>query len=134
MTEIGKFMADVQRALKHDRQEHGGKSDYNRLVNQIRSTFERSTVVQTSLADSVFEYWENEYIFNSPDQASEPSAENTEKLAAFLAFLNNNEEDREKITDHDWQELGELVNYEADDMDIMQLQELMKVLVDHGAY
>lgn len=134
MTEIGKFMADVQRALKHDRQEHGGKSDYNRLVNQIRSTFERSTVVQTSLADSVFEYWENEYIFNSPDQASEPSAENTEKLAAFLAFLNNNEEDREKISDHDWQELGELVNYEADDMDIMQLQELMKVLVDHGAY
>jgi len=134
MTEIGKFMADVQRALKHDRQEHGGKSDYNRLVNQIRSTFERSTVVQTSLADSVFEYWENEYIFNSPDQTSEPSAENTEKLAAFLAFLNNNEEDREKITDHDWQELGELVNYEADDMDIMQLQELMKVLVDHGAY
>lgn len=134
MTEIGKFMADVQRALKHDRQEHSGKSDYNRVVNQIRSLFERSTSVGNSLADSVFEYWENAYVFNAEDQAAQPSEENTEKLAAFLAFLNNNEEDREKISEEDWKELGDLVNYEADDLPLEILQELMKVLVSHGAY
>lgn len=134
MTEIGKFMADVQRALKHDRQENGGKSDYNRIVKQLRTTFERATIVQTSLADAVFEYWENEYIFNSPDMNTEPSEENTEKLASFLAFLNDEEENRENISEKDWQELGELVNYEAEDMPIDQLQNLMRVLVSHGAY
>lgn len=134
MTEIGKFMADVQRALKHDRQEHGGKSDYNRLVSQIRSTFERSTVVQTSLADSVFEYWENEYIFRSADLSEEPTSENIEKLGGFLAFLENVDEYQECITDDDWNEIGPLVNYEAEDLPVDILQDLMKILVSHGAY
>jgi hypothetical protein len=134
MTITGKFIADIQRTLKYDRQQHGGKSDYERIVNQLRSLFERTAIVQTSLADAVFEYWENEYIFNSSDKTAEPTDENVDKLSAFLSFLNNEEENREKFSEKDWQEIGELVNYEAEDMPLDQLQNLMQVLVAHGAY
>jgi hypothetical protein len=48
--------------------------------------------------------------------------------------LNNEEENREKFSEKDWQEIGELVNYEAEDMPLDQLQNLMQVLVAHGAY
>ena len=68
------------------------------------------------------------------DLTYEPSDENTGKLAAMLAFLNNSDEDQDLITDEDWQEIGHLVNYEAEDLPVNILQELMMVLVSKGAY
>ena len=40
MTDINKFLSDMQKSLKHDRQNNGGKSDYNRVKNDIRRLFE----------------------------------------------------------------------------------------------
>lgn len=134
MTDIGKFLSDIQRIKKHDRQNNGGNPDYNRIFRDLNSLFLRSTSCPADLARSVFEYWENEYIFNSKNQKEEPSEENSQKLAAMLAFLEDSDEFQNLLTQKDWQELRDLVNYEAEDLPVDVLQSLMRVLVEKGAY
>ena len=134
MTDIGKFLSDIQRIKKHDRQNNSGNPDYNRIFRELNSLFLRSTSCPADLARSVFEYWENEYIFNSQNQKEEPSEENSQKLAAMLAFLEDSDEFQSVLTQKDWQELGDLVNYEAEDLPVDILQSLMRVLVEKGAY
>ena len=134
MTDINKFLSDVQKSLKHDRQNNGGKSNYDRVKNDLRRLFERNAAAVGELADSVFEYWENEYIYRSSDLTWEPSEENQNRLAAYLAFLENSDEYQELISDDDWQEFGRLVNFEAEELDVGVLQDLMKILVSKGAY
>ena len=134
MTDINKFLSDMQKSLKHDRQNNGGKSDYNRVKNDIRRLFERNASDVGELADSIFEYWENEYIYRSADLTWEPNEENQNRLAAYLAFLENSDEYQELISDADWEEFGRLVNFEAEDLDVDVLQDLMKILVSKGAY
>ena len=124
----------MQKTLKHDRQNNGGKSSYNRVKNDLHRLFERNAAAVGELADSVFEYWENEYIYKTTDLTWEPSEENQNRLAAYLAFLENSDEYQELISDSDWQELGRLVNFEAEDLDVDVLQDLMKLLVSKGAY
>ncbi|MBR1637787.1 MAG: hypothetical protein IJ688_00190 [Treponema sp.] len=134
MTDINKFLTDLQKTLKHDRQNNGGKSDYNRVKNDIQRLFERNASAVGELADSVYEYWEKEYIFPSADLAWEPSEENQQRLTAYLAFLENSDEYQELISDADWEEFGRLVNFEAEELDVDVLQDLMKILVSKGAY
>ena len=38
------------------------------------------------------------------------------------------------LTNEDWQEIGRLVNFEAEDLPVEILQQLMAVLVSKGAY
>ncbi len=134
MTDISKFLSDIQKSLKHDRQNNSGKSDYNRVKNDLRRLFERNAAAVGELADSVFEYWENEYIYRSADINAEPTEENQNRLAAYLAFLENSDEFQDYVSDADWQEFGRLVNFEAEDLDVDVLQNLMKILVSKGAY
>ncbi len=134
MTDIGKFLSNIQRIKKHDRQNNSGNPDYNRIFRELNSLFLRSTSCPADLARSVFEYWENEYVFNSQNQKEEPSEENSQKLAAMLAFLEDSDEFQSVLTQKDWQELGDLVNYEAEDLPVDILQSLMRVLVEKGAY
>ena len=134
MTDIGKFLSNIQRIKKNDRQNNSGNPDYNRIFRELNSLFLRSTSCPADLARSVFEYWENEYIFNSQNQKEEPSEENSQKLAAMLAFLEDSDEFQSVLTQKDWQELGDLVNYEAEDLPVDILQSLMRVLVEKGAY
>ena len=134
MTDIGKFLSNIQRIKKHDRQNHSGNPDYNRIFRDLNSLFLRSTSCPADLARSVFEYWENEYVFSSQNQKEEPSEENSQKLAAMLAFLEDSDEFQSVLTQKDWQELRDLVNYEAEDLPVDILQSLMRVLVEKGAY
>ena len=134
MTDIGKFLSNIQRIKKHDRQNNSGNPDYNRIFRELNSLFLRSTSCPADLARSVFEYWENEYIFNSQNQKEEPSEENSQKLAAMLAFLEDSDEFQSVLTQKNWQELRDLVNYEAEDLPVDILQSLMRVLVEKGAY
>ncbi|MCR5436930.1 MAG: hypothetical protein K6E97_07695 [Treponema sp.] len=134
MTDIGKFLSDVEKIKKHERQNNNGKCDYNRIKNNLRNLFERATSCPIGLPGSIFEYWENTYVLNSTDLSYEPSSDNIAKLGAFLAFLDNSDEDQDLITAEDWQKLGRLVNYEAEDLPVDILQELMMVLVSKGAY
>ena len=134
MTDINKFLSDIQKSIKHDRQNNSGKTDYNRVKNDLRRLFERNAAAVGELADSVYEYWENEYIYRSADMSEEPTEENQNRLAAYLAFLENSDEYQELISDDDWNEFGRLVNFEAEELDVDVLQDLMKILVSKGAY
>ena len=134
MTDINKFLSDVQKSLKHDRQNNSGKSDYNRVKGDLRRLFERNAAAVGELADSVYEYWENEYIYRAADVKAEPGEENQNRLAAYLAFLENSDEYQELISEADWEEFGRLVNFEAEDLDVDVLQDLMKILVSKGTY
>ena len=134
MTDINKFLSDVEKIQKHDRQNNGGKSNYDRVKGDLRRIFERNAAAVGELADSVFEYWENEYIYRSADLSWEPNEDNRNRLAAYLAFLENSDEYQDLISDDDWNELGRLVNFEAEDLDVDVLQDLMKILVSKGAY
>ena len=134
MTDIGKFLSDVDKVKKYARNNKPGFSGYNDIRDDIRNLFERATSCPMGLPGSIYEYWENTYVFNGADLTYEPSDQNTGKLAAMLAFLNNSDEDQDLISDEDWQEIGRLVNYEAEDLPVNILQELMMVLVSKGAY
>ena len=133
MTVIQKFLSDVERIKKVSRQK-GALGGYNSIRQDLARLFENATTCPTDLPHSLFEYWENTYVFNSADLTYEPSDENIGKLGAMLAFLNNSDEDQDLITAEDWQEIGRLVNYEAEDLPVEILQELMMVLVSKGAY
>lgn len=134
MTDVRKFLTDADRIKKHDRQNNSGNCDYNRIQRDLCKLFERNSSCPNSLTDSIFSYWENEYIFRSENFAEEPTAEHLEKLGAVLAFLDNSDEYEDLLSEQDWQELGELVNFEADDLPVDILQDLMKILVSKGAY
>ena len=38
------------------------------------------------------------------------------------------------LSQEDWEEMGRLIDYEAEDLPVELLQELMAILVSHGAY
>lgn len=134
MTDIRKFFADIERIKKHARQNNSGNCDYNLIQNELRNLFARTANCSNSLTDSIFSYWENEYIFKSENFSEEPSSFSLGKLGAILAFLDNSDEDEDLLSQDDWNELAELVNYEAEDLPVEMLQDLMKILVSHNAY
>lgn len=134
MTDIRKFITDAEKIKKHFRQNNSNSLDYNSVQKDIRSLFERTTSCPTGLPSSIFEYWENTYIYKSENFSEEPTQTSINKLAAFLAFLENTDEYQELISDDDWQEFGPLVNYEAEDLPVSILQDLMSILVSHGVY
>ncbi len=133
MTDIEKFTSDVAKLKKMDRHEHNNVNDYNRLSDPLANLFARSSQVDKSLAGTIFDYWEKNYIWNQADLTEAPADDAIAKLAAFLAFLNNSDENSELVSKEDWKNLAELVNFEAEDMDIEKLTELMAILVDHHA-
>lgn len=134
MTDIAKFTSDVQRLIKHDRQENSGSFDFMRVAPDMQKLFARSTSAPDTLANSIFEYWENEYIHGSTQIQNEPTADHIEKLSAMLSFLEDSNEGYDALSKGDWQELADLVKYEADDMPMDILQSLMSTLVSKGAY
>lgn len=134
MDDIAKFISDVEKTIKHDRQNNGGKSDYSRFKKDIKNLFIRNTSSCGELPGSIYDYWENQYVYNSANVAEEPVRENIERLGAFLGFLHNSRDDEDLLVQEDWDELGRLVGYEAEDLPIDVLQDLMKIVVDHGAY
>ena len=133
MTNVQKFMADARRILKHVRANNNGRSNTERACKDVASLFIRSTSVPGDLPSSVAEYWQRTYIDTSSDFSEEPTEKNLEKLSAFLSFLENADENEDLLSDSDWRTLGELVNYEAEDLPVDVLQYLMAKIVEKGA-
>lgn len=133
MNDNSKFSSDVQKILKHCRQNNNGQINYNKVAQDLRSLFERSSGCPGELPASIFEYWEKTYILSSGSLNDEPSEENIKKLVSFFSFLDNSNENSELISDEDWIQLGQLVTYEAEDLPVGILSDLMTVIVDHKA-
>lgn len=134
MTETEKLITDLKKAVKFARSSDGSL-DYYKVNDDLASLFERASDSSKSLANAIFDYWEKEHVTSSEAfvQGNEPTEDNLRLLGAFNAFLNKSDELEELVSKDDWREIGVLVNYEAEDMDIGELTELMSVLVDHGA-
>ena len=133
MTSIDKFLSDIERTKKVSRQK-GIAGGYNSIREELARLFENATSCPTDLPHSLFEYWENAYIFTSADLTWEPETTNCERLAGMLALLEDSDEYTDTLNTQDWQEIGRLVNFEAEDLPDDILQSLMTVLVSKGAY
>lgn len=134
MTDIAKFIADAQRICKRDRQNNGGKINFDRITKDMRNLFDRMSGCPGDLPGNIYYYWESEYVTPSAEPLNEPTEDHLNKLAGMLAFLNASDEYQDCISDEDWQELGDLVSCESEDLPIEILQDLMKVLVSKKAY
>lgn len=134
MTDIGKFLSDLQKILKHDRQNNSGSSNYERISKDICSLFVRASACPGQLPKSIFHVWESNYIYGLPSLENEPSEQRAQALAAMLAFLSNSDEYQDLLTQDDWEEISDIVNAEADDMPLDLLQDLMGILVSKGTY
>lgn len=133
MTETEKLITDLKKAVKFARAADGSL-DYYKVNDELASLFEKSSHTSKSLANAVFDYWEKEHVVNSQDFIEgELSESNLNLLGAYNAYLNKSDEFEDLISQDDWHEIGVLVNYEAEDMDIDELTQLMSVLLDHGA-
>jgi hypothetical protein len=133
MTDIEKFRSDIQRIIKKERAENGGRYDAPRVCRQAAELLVRSTCIPGGLPRSIADYWLSEYIKNSDSPSDEPTSTHTDKLCAMMSFLNGNTEYGDLFSDNDWAEIGELTGYEAENLPIEVLSSLMTILVDRKA-
>ncbi len=133
MTEIEKFSADVKRIVKHDRADHGGSYDGLRAAQKAAELFSSYSKELAGLPESIADYWLHTYVEPSADADNEPSEEHVEWLASALAFLAGDERECVGFSAADWRTLCDLVNYEAEDLPIDVLSDLMTILVNRKA-
>ena len=134
MNSIEKFVSDIGRIRKIDRAENGGRYDGVRACKKIAELFERNNRNVPGVARLLSGYWLGTFVLPSPVPADEPSAENVARIRAFQAFLDNDEaEDFSVLTRDDWETLRDFVDGEAETLDIGLLQNLMGMVLSHGA-
>lgn len=130
---IQKFYSDIERIKKHNR-DGSGKLNVSGVKNQIASLFENNNRGMCELPHALADYWLNEYVQPEIDSgATEISPAVIDKIAAMYSFLID-DSDTDALNDNDWKEIGEAVNYEAEDLPMDVLSSLMKTLVEKQAY
>lgn len=132
MTNSEKLFADIERIKKHNRSENGGKYNPEKACKDITLFFEKNNMRFGDLAASFSDFWMQKYINPSQDFQNEPTEANTEKLCSLQSYLDN-EDETESLSQSDWEEIANLVNYEAENLDIQDLSNLMSVLVSKKA-
>lgn len=130
MVEIDKFRADAHRSVKHERRNATGNYNGQKACQNIADLFVKYNSGLEGLSKSISEYWMETYIFTSEDISQEPTEDNIEWLMSALAFLNGSSQDCECFTTTDWQNLANLVNYEAEDIPIELLTSYMGILLE----
>lgn len=134
MTTIEKFYSDIQKTMKYDRANNGGHYDGKRACEAIAKLFENYNKDVPGVARQISDYWMNTYVLASEDLANEPSELNKDRLRAFYSFINNdNSEILNVLTDDDWENLRDFVNFEAETIDINALQDMMSIILERGA-
>lgn len=79
------------------------------------------------LAQSLFDWWKNDFA-----RGPEIEDEAAEKLTELQAFLNG-EEGNESLSQEDWRRVKEEVGYEAENLPLDLLSQMMKTVVEKGA-
>ena len=132
MDVIQKFFSDIEKIKKHNR-DSSGKLNMSAVVSQIENLFETNNRGFCDLPHTLVEYWEKKYVNAELDGGAEDlSRECVDKLCAMQAFLNNDDE-TDCLTDEDWREMADAVNYEAEDLDRDILSQMMSTLVEKQA-
>ncbi len=132
MTTIEKFLADIQKTVKYDRANNGGRYDGKRACTQIARLFERNNPNVGNVARQIADYWLNTYVLASDDLDNQPSQDNILRIKAFQSFIDNDEsEDISILSTDDWENLRDFVNFEAEDLPLDALQNMMSMILDH---
>ena len=132
MDAIQKFDSDIERIKKHNR-DSSGALNLEAVVNQIASLFETNNRGLCGLPHSLIEFWTSKYVQPELDSSScDISSSAIEKLCAMQAFLNN-ENDTDCLTLEDWQQIADSVNYEAEELPMDLLSQMMMTLVEKRA-
>ena len=134
MNSIEKFLSDIEKIKKHDRADNGGHYDGKRACTKIASLFESNNRHVQSLSRQIADYWLNTFVLQSDSPADEPSEENIGRIRAFQAFLDSDDsEDFSALGADDWETLRDFVDGEAETIDLDMLQNLMSLILAHGA-
>lgn len=132
MDSIQKFYSDIEKMKKHYRAQNPGRYDGQAVCTQVADLFESNNRNAGALAHSFAEYWMNTYIIPSTQMEEEPTSQNQDKLVAMQSLLNTSEDsnDYTALTRDDWKELCELTKYEAEDLPLDLLNDLMMIFVN----
>ena len=86
-----------------------------------------------SIARQVGDYWYSTYITSAAEPQKEPSEENLDKLSAMQNFLEGIDDENQILSQQDWQELAQIIRFEAEDMPLELLSSMMSLIVEHDA-
>ena len=134
MDSIQKLYSDIEKIKKHNRNS-SGTLDLNKVATQVSEMFQRNNRDFCDLPNSLAEYWVKTYVYPQIDlNANDLSQESVDKLCAMQAFLDNDiEDDTDCLTLDDWKQIAAFVNFEAEDMPIDLLSQMMSILVEKRA-
>ncbi|MBQ7882592.1 MAG: hypothetical protein IJ312_07780 [Treponema sp.] len=133
MNSIDKFVSDVKKIIKHQRADNGGLYNGKIACEKICNLFELNNRSLGNIAHSISGYWLDKYIYNSADFSNEPTETNLNKLISFQLFPEGEKENLDNLTEEDWTTLKEFVNFEAEDLPLDLLQEMMSLILEKGA-
>ena len=133
MDNNSKFYADIQRILKYDRANNNGNFNPERACKEIAKRFSTSYKNFGSLPEGISQYWIDSILLNSKTPETEPTEETLNWILDADDFLSGEKEKKYCFSAKDWEEIRELVNAEACDLDIDLLSDLMSIIVENGA-
>ncbi|MBQ6780783.1 MAG: hypothetical protein IJP62_06080 [Treponema sp.] len=133
MTDTQQFLSEAKKIIKHERADNGGRYDAKRACEKIVRMMESRNSALGDLPHSVGDFWLSTYILPSANMANEPTDDNLRRLTAFNAFLSGEDDEADCLTADDWNQLQELVNYEAEDLPLDDLEKMMGIIVEKGA-
>ncbi|OJF76273.1 MAG: hypothetical protein BKP49_07285 [Treponema sp. CETP13] len=125
MSTIDKFQADTLRIIKHDRADNNGNYSGLRASKAVANYFEKKTEGLASLPQSITNFWLKKYIETSSNIEQEPTEKNVYWLVKVLALLQGEFEPDMDFSKADWKELATMTNYEAEDLPLEILSDLM---------
>ena len=133
MSDISKFLADIQRIKKHVRSNNGGNYDGEKVCRQVADLFASNNRHIKDGARWLSEYWLNTYILTQSDLQNQPDEAAVSKLIAFQYFIDGNtDEDFSCLTHDDWETLKDCADDIAEDVDLTLLQGMMSILLNQG--
>ncbi len=134
MDSIQKLYSDVEKIKKHARKDSPSAYDCMSVAEEIKQMFARSNPQLSSLAESFATYWTDTYIRPSAAPQDEPTEEHVKILAAMQSVLEGSTDFTDCLSEQDWKELCSLTNYEAEDLPLDALNNMMMIFVDKQAW
>ncbi|MGI5174424.1 hypothetical protein H0R92_12615 [Treponema sp. OMZ 840] len=131
MDDIQKLYSDIKRIIKHDRAHNDGMYNGERASKAVADYFSSLYRELGNLPAEIAGYWLKRCIFSSQNPETEPSEKSISWLLNAADILNGTYtgENDTDFSQSDWKELREIINYEAEQLPIDTLTELMSILM-----
>ena len=124
--EDGKLIRTMdQRIMPH--------SDCRYFCKEIGNRFASSYKNFGALPEGISQYWLENKVLSSSDISQEPTEDTINWILDADDFLSAEKDKTYCFSKTDWEEIRELVNAEACDLDINLLSDLMSIIVENGA-